>query len=192
MECLVIGWIMCGVIGAGIAGSKGRGNGTGFIVGVLLGPLGLLMLLLGGRTPEAEARYQAQVRACGATLAEEDARRAKLQAAEAARRRAAEKVDAEWAAEHAERERSEAAQRASERETERQRRKTERAGEKQRRDEERAARKKEREEQRQYALAHPKAHLRCANCGRVLTVRIGEPTYCSCGQWLVGQTPSAK
>lgn len=41
MEWVII-WIICGVIGALIGRSKGRG-GAGFALGILLGPLGVII-----------------------------------------------------------------------------------------------------------------------------------------------------
>ena len=39
---LIIIWLLCGVVSAGVAASKGRSGSGFFLLGVLLGPLGLL------------------------------------------------------------------------------------------------------------------------------------------------------
>lgn len=48
MEALVIigFWILWCVLGAKITTNKGRGGGGGFALGLLLGPIGLLIALL--------------------------------------------------------------------------------------------------------------------------------------------------
>jgi hypothetical protein len=42
---LIVGWLACGLIAASIGQRKGEGCGA-FIVGVLLGPLGILLALV--------------------------------------------------------------------------------------------------------------------------------------------------
>lgn len=44
----VIFWIICGGIAAMIASSKGGSGGLGFLAGVLLGPLGIVVALFMG------------------------------------------------------------------------------------------------------------------------------------------------
>lgn len=45
---LVVFWILCGVVAAVIASSKGGSGGVGFLVGALLGPLGIIISLFMG------------------------------------------------------------------------------------------------------------------------------------------------
>lgn len=45
MEYVII-WIICGVICAVIASNKGKSGGLWFLVGVLLGPLGIILALV--------------------------------------------------------------------------------------------------------------------------------------------------
>jgi hypothetical protein len=45
MELLIGGWMFCGLIAAAIGARKGEGC-TGFIVGAIFGPLGILFALL--------------------------------------------------------------------------------------------------------------------------------------------------
>lgn len=45
---LVIFWILCGVVAAVIASSKGGNGAGGFLVGALLGPLGIIISLFMG------------------------------------------------------------------------------------------------------------------------------------------------
>lgn len=44
----VIFWLICGGIAAMIASSKGGSGGLGFLVGVLLGPIGIIVALFMG------------------------------------------------------------------------------------------------------------------------------------------------
>ena len=47
MEVLfVVVWLVCGAIGAAIMSGKGRSGVGGFALGVLLGPIGLIIALL--------------------------------------------------------------------------------------------------------------------------------------------------
>lgn len=43
---LVVVWIVCGVISAFVASNKGRSGCSWFALGVLLGPLGLILALV--------------------------------------------------------------------------------------------------------------------------------------------------
>jgi len=46
-------WLACGVISAMVASSKGRNSGGWFLIGILLGPIGLLGAVgVGNRTEE--------------------------------------------------------------------------------------------------------------------------------------------
>lgn len=44
----IIFWIICGVVAAAIAANKGGNGGLGFLVGALLGPLGIIIALFMG------------------------------------------------------------------------------------------------------------------------------------------------
>ncbi|WP_082750952.1 zinc ribbon domain-containing protein [Blastomonas sp. CCH1-A6] len=43
MEIAIIVWLLCGIASANIASNKGRSSGKGFILGFVLGPLGVLI-----------------------------------------------------------------------------------------------------------------------------------------------------
>ena len=58
---LITIWLVFGFLTAVVAGSKGQPFGVWFVVGVLLGPIGLLVAALVSRTPEAEAKRQAAI-----------------------------------------------------------------------------------------------------------------------------------
>jgi RNA polymerase subunit RPABC4/transcription elongation factor Spt4 len=45
MEGLIIGWVLCGIIGAMIGSRKGAGC-SGFLLGILLGPLGIIISIV--------------------------------------------------------------------------------------------------------------------------------------------------
>jgi len=60
---LFVAAMICGAIGGMIAEGRGHAQKLGFWTGFLLGPFGFLLLLLTARSPEAEGRYQAKVRA---------------------------------------------------------------------------------------------------------------------------------
>lgn len=66
----VVAWVLSGLIAGVIADGKGHGFGSWFVVGGLLGPLGVLLILLTSRTPEAEAKRQAEVDAARRRLAD--------------------------------------------------------------------------------------------------------------------------
>jgi hypothetical protein len=60
---LVVGavvWLACGFVGMTIGESKGR-SGTGFVLGLLLGVIGLVVIALMSPTPEAQARHELAV-----------------------------------------------------------------------------------------------------------------------------------
>lgn len=43
MEIAIVVWLLCGIAASNIVGNKGRSAGKGFILGFLLGPLGVLI-----------------------------------------------------------------------------------------------------------------------------------------------------
>ena len=52
---LILFWILCGVVAAVIASNKGGSGGMGFLVGALLGPLGIIIsLFMGSEAGKAE------------------------------------------------------------------------------------------------------------------------------------------
>jgi len=51
-------WIICGFIAAAIYKNKGRSAGAAFIVGVLLGPIGIILVLLSSNDTAALERQQ--------------------------------------------------------------------------------------------------------------------------------------
>lgn len=59
-------WVICAIIGAAIGHSKGNGT-AGFFLGLLLGPLGILIAAVMKPTPEAEAEHRRQVNAAMGT-----------------------------------------------------------------------------------------------------------------------------
>ncbi|GAB4554664.1 MAG: hypothetical protein Tsb0017_07040 [Geothermobacteraceae bacterium] len=59
----VIIWLICGFICSMIAGAKGRSPGAFFLMGVLLGPLGVL---LGALTPKNEQQIEREAVSSGA------------------------------------------------------------------------------------------------------------------------------
>ncbi len=61
MEIVLI-WIVCGMISAVVAGNKGRSGCAWFIVGIVLGPLGLIWALV---TPSDHADLEEQAIASG-------------------------------------------------------------------------------------------------------------------------------
>lgn len=54
----IIGLIVCGLIGLGIAEFKGRGMFEGCLLGTLLGPIGLIVEALMPSNPEAEGEWR--------------------------------------------------------------------------------------------------------------------------------------
>ena len=46
MEVLIIIWVVCGFIAALIAGEKGRSGCGNFVIGSLLGPIGIILALI--------------------------------------------------------------------------------------------------------------------------------------------------
>ena len=53
---LVIAWIVCGLISGGIASSRGASAGGGFFLGLLLGPVGILISCFMGGEAEKTAK----------------------------------------------------------------------------------------------------------------------------------------
>ena len=61
MEILIVGfWILCGFVSAGIYTSKGRSGAAAFIIGILLGPIGVLLALLTPADKASQERKQVQ------------------------------------------------------------------------------------------------------------------------------------
>jgi hypothetical protein len=62
----VVFWIVCGFIGAMIASSKGGSGGIGFVVGLLLGPLGIVAaLFMGSEAGQVEKKVSTgQMKKC--------------------------------------------------------------------------------------------------------------------------------
>lgn len=58
---LVVIWLLCGMIAGSIASARGQGFAGWFLVGILLGPLGVLGSLFVSRSPELEAKRQLEV-----------------------------------------------------------------------------------------------------------------------------------
>lgn len=56
----VIFWIICGGVAAMIASSKGGSGGLGFVAGLLLGPIGIIVALFMG---SEAGKVEKQVRA---------------------------------------------------------------------------------------------------------------------------------
>jgi hypothetical protein len=56
----VILWLICGFIAGAIYNNKGRSALTGFLAGVLLGPLGVILALVSGNDKKGLARREAE------------------------------------------------------------------------------------------------------------------------------------
>lgn len=54
----VLIWLVCGFIAAAIYKNKGRSAGAAFIIGVLLGPIGIILVLLSSTNTAALERQQ--------------------------------------------------------------------------------------------------------------------------------------
>lgn len=52
----VVLWLVCGFISAVIASNKGRSGGGWFLIGVLLGPLGIILALVVSKEQESVLR----------------------------------------------------------------------------------------------------------------------------------------
>ena len=61
MAGFVVLWVICGLFAGVIASGKGLSFGAYFFVGLLLGPLGILIAAVSSRSPEAEAQRIAAV-----------------------------------------------------------------------------------------------------------------------------------
>jgi hypothetical protein len=46
--CIIVIWIICGILAASIYHRKGRGGLSGFLGGFLLGPIGVILALASG------------------------------------------------------------------------------------------------------------------------------------------------
>jgi len=46
METLLIFWLLCGIISSTVLSNKGRGACGGFLLGMLLGPIGIILALV--------------------------------------------------------------------------------------------------------------------------------------------------
>jgi hypothetical protein len=59
MEFIVI-WVICGFIAAAIASGKGNSGGGAFLLGVLLGPIGILIAAVQKANPQQDDRDSAE------------------------------------------------------------------------------------------------------------------------------------
>lgn len=48
--CIVGFWVLCGLIAGSIYSQKGRSSTTGFLAGLLLGPIGIILALASGKS----------------------------------------------------------------------------------------------------------------------------------------------
>ena len=64
---LVVALLVCAFIGMAVGNSKGRG-GLGFLLGLVFGVFGLIVIAVLGPTPEAQARRDLQVAAAARAL----------------------------------------------------------------------------------------------------------------------------
>jgi hypothetical protein len=70
MEWVVV-WLCCGIGAAIIASNRGERNLTAFLVGLLLGPIGVLLALTGGkRCPHCMSKIHAAANICPKCLRE--------------------------------------------------------------------------------------------------------------------------
>jgi hypothetical protein len=60
MAILIVLWVLCAFIGMAIGSSKGRA-GTGFILGLVLGLIGIVIIAVMSPTPEVAAQQQLAV-----------------------------------------------------------------------------------------------------------------------------------
>ena len=74
MEILIgiVLWLAFGVIGAMIMSGKGRSGCGGFTLGVVLGPIGLIIALLLRPSEENEAQRQLRIEEIKRRMREED------------------------------------------------------------------------------------------------------------------------
>lgn len=70
MAAIFAGLFFCGLIAGIIGSNRGQGFGTCFFLGVLLGPIGVLIALTTKPTPEVEAQRQLAVEEARRKLAE--------------------------------------------------------------------------------------------------------------------------
>lgn len=69
MELILIIWLLCSVLAAAVYASKGRSGLVGFLAGVVLGPLGLLLALVSSEDKqriEAKQVQTGQMKRCPA------------------------------------------------------------------------------------------------------------------------------
>jgi len=60
MGAFIAIWLLCGILGAVIASSKGGSGVAGFLVGFLLGPIGVIITLFMGNAARKEAAELAE------------------------------------------------------------------------------------------------------------------------------------
>ncbi|MCB9456093.1 MAG: zinc ribbon domain-containing protein [Anaerolineaceae bacterium] len=58
MEVALLFWIICGLIAGYIYKNKGRSYGVGCIAGFLLGPIGIILALVSGKSDEGLQKQQ--------------------------------------------------------------------------------------------------------------------------------------
>lgn len=71
---LVIFWILCGILGAAMLSSYNKA-GTGFLLGLLLGPLGLLFALVvrsNAKSEEEKKKHEEQMEAMNALASKQE------------------------------------------------------------------------------------------------------------------------
>lgn len=83
MQGLICVWVavvlVSALFGAALGEDRGRGGHVGALFGMVFGPLGVVMLLMLGRSPKAEAAYLRNVDTERTRLAEEEMLRSESQ-----------------------------------------------------------------------------------------------------------------
>jgi hypothetical protein len=90
-------WAVFGIAGALIASNRGSSKGTWFLVSIVLGPIGVLMALTGGkRCPQCQSRIHLEAMICPKCQAEQPGSAAEDQPAPETVETPAEHVSQPW------------------------------------------------------------------------------------------------
>ena len=59
--CFIGIWVICGFVGSAIANNRGNSGGSGFLLGLFLGPLGVLIVAVSAKNERELMRRRKEI-----------------------------------------------------------------------------------------------------------------------------------
>ena len=61
LVCFIGIWVICGFVGSSIANNRGNSGGSGFLLGLFLGPLGVLIVAVSAKNERELMRRRKEI-----------------------------------------------------------------------------------------------------------------------------------